>query len=185
MKKLLIAITVIIVLAAIGVGVWAIWLQNQSTGDSSNNEQQTNQTDTEPQEVTKPLTFYYIAIGDGGKTGSMIACEDSLVSQTIEPVTTDNPVKATLERLLANKDQFIGQSGLYNALYRSNLVFESSTISDDTVTVNLAGSLKLGGECDNPRVQAQLEQTAKTAAGVANVAINLNGKPLADALSLQ
>src|SRR5690606_14472505 len=122
---------------------------------------------------------------DNGIAGPMIGCGDSLVSRTTAPVTTTDMVKSAFEQLLAGKDQFIGQSGLYNALYQSNITFVSSSVANDTVTVNLAGSLKLGGECDSPRVETQLENTAKTAAGVSKAVINLNDKPLADALSLQ
>jgi hypothetical protein len=43
----------------------------------------------------------------------------------------------------------------------------------------------MGGECDSPRVQAQLEQTVLQFPSVTDVAIFINGKPLAEALSLK
>lgn len=189
MKKLWIIITAIIIVAALGIGAWAVWQQNQPVEDTTKtdttNQQSTDKPDSETKSVTKPLTVYYIATEDNGITGTLVGCGDSLVANTTAPITTSDVVKSSFEQLLAGKDQFIGQSGLYNALYQSDLTFTSSTVAGGTVTVNLTGTLKLGGECDNPRVQAQLEQTAKTAAGTDAVVINLNGKPLSDSLSLQ
>lgn len=187
MKKLWMTLAIIIIAIALGATGWALWQQNKPVEDTkqssaiSQTDNQTNQTNT----VTKPLTLYYVATEDNGIAGPMIGCGDSLVSRTTAPVTTTNLVKSAFEQLLAGKDQFIGQSGLYNALYQSNLTYLDSSVAGDTVTVNLTGTLKLAGECDNPRVQAQLEQTAKTAAGVAKATINLNNKPLAESLSLK
>lgn len=189
MKKLWIIIVSIIIVIALGLGAWAIWQQNQpvpdTTKNNDTNQPSTNKTDDKATTVSKPLTIYYIAIEDNGIAGSMIGCGDSLVARDTAPITTTDLVKSSFQQLLAGKDQFIGQSGLYNALYQSNLTYLDSSVAGDTVTVNLTGTLKLAGECDNPRVQAQLEQTAKTAAGVAKATINLNNKPLAESLSLK
>jgi hypothetical protein len=43
----------------------------------------------------------------------------------------------------------------------------------------------MGGECDTPRVQAQLEQTILQFPTVTEAAIFINGKPLQDVLSLK
>jgi hypothetical protein len=43
----------------------------------------------------------------------------------------------------------------------------------------------MGGECDTPRVQAQLEQTVRQFPNVTEVNIFINGKPIADVLSLK
>jgi len=43
----------------------------------------------------------------------------------------------------------------------------------------------MGGECDTPRVQAQLEQTVLQFPTVTDAAIFINGRPLADVLSLK
>jgi hypothetical protein len=68
-------------------------------------------------------------------------------------------LKAALVALLSIKNQNYGQSGLYNALYQSALQVDSVSIAGGKASVYLTGTLKMGGECDNPRVQAQLEQT--------------------------
>ena len=135
--------------------------------------------------TTGPLTLYYIAIGDNGVTGEKIGCGDSAVMVKTEDVKTDNVVSSTFSRLLANHNQFYGESGLYNVLYNSDLTFLSSYKVDDTITVNLSGALSLGGECDNPRVQVELEKAATTAAGATKANIFINSKPLSEVLSLK
>jgi hypothetical protein len=45
--------------------------------------------------------------------------------------------------------------------------------------------MMLGGECDNPRVQAQIENTVLQFSTVTSADIFLNGKTLAEALSLK
>lgn len=135
--------------------------------------------------VTQPLKMYMVAVDDNGVSGSLIGCGDSAVSVTTEGVTTNDVVKATMDRLLANKNQLYGESGLYNALYKSTLTYISSSTSGDTVTVKLSGKFSLGGECDNPRVQSQLELSAKVAAGVEKASIFVNDKPLSEVLSLR
>jgi hypothetical protein len=62
---------------------------------------------------------------------------------------------------------------------------ESTSIDAGKASVYLTGSLIMGGECDAPRVQAQLEQTILQFPDVTAAAIFINGKPLADVLSLK
>jgi hypothetical protein len=103
------------------------------------------------------------------------------VTVRIEP--TPAPLRAALERLLGIKEQFYGESGLYNALYQSDLRIESLNVTDGLASIYLGGTVRLSGTCDTPRVQAQLEETARQFPTVTNVAIFLNGQPLANALS--
>lgn len=135
--------------------------------------------------VTGSLTLYYIAVDDNGKSGEKIGCGDSAVAVKTADVTTDSVISSTFARLLSDHNQYYGESGLYNVLYNADLVYVSSSVSGDTVTVNLTGNLSLAGECDNPRVQATLEMTAATAAGVKKAAIFINSKPLSEVLSLK
>jgi len=145
-------------------------------------------TDTPPA-VDPPATLMVkmvlIAVDDQGKSGDPVGCGDSAVAAQVEIPYTQGVLKAAIQRLLALKDQFYGESGLYNALYQSDLRLDSVTIKDSAATVNLSGSLKLGGECDNPRVEAQLTKTALQFSTVSRVSIFINGKPLKDALSLK
>jgi hypothetical protein len=131
------------------------------------------------------VTIYLIAIGDNGVSGPMVGCGDSAVAVNVPIVPTDQPLKPAIEALLAIKDQFYGESGLYDALYQSALTVDSASITGDTAAVALSGSLLQGGECDSPRIKAQLELTAAQFPGVTQAAITLNGQSLDDALSLK
>ena len=131
------------------------------------------------------VQIYLIAIDDQGQGGKAVGCGDSLIPVTVEIPPTQGVLRAALESLLSVKSQFYGQSGLYNALYQSDLKVDSVTLANGTATVNLSGTLTLGGECDNPRVQAQLEQTVLQFPTVTQANIFINGKALADVLSLK
>jgi len=131
------------------------------------------------------VQIYLIAIDDNGQSGSMIGCGDSAIPAQVEIAATQGVLKAAMQALFAIKDQYYGQSGLYNALYQSDLQVQSVTISNGKATVNLTGSMQMGGECDAPRVQAQLEKTVLQFPTVTSADIYINGKTLADALSLK
>lgn len=131
------------------------------------------------------VKVFLIALEDNGKSGEAVGCGDRAVPVQVEVERTPGVLKAALEALLAIKQQTYGQSGLYNALYQSTLRVDGVAIQDGVATVDLSGSLLLGGECDNPRVEAQLTQTALQFSTVSTVAVFVNGKPLKDVLSLK
>lgn len=130
------------------------------------------------------VTVFYIAVGDGGTSGPAVGCGDSAVAVTSATITYTDPVEGALRTLLANHAQEIGQSGLSNALWRSELAVASVERSGASITAHLNGTLSIGGECDNPRIEQQLLLTAQQAAG-APVTITINGKTLSEALSLK
>ena len=134
--------------------------------------------------TTASVTVYYIAAGDGGFSGPTIGCGDVAVAVTSPAISFTDPVEGALRVLLENRSETIGQSGLGNFLWKSQLTIASIERTGTTVTVNLTGNLSVGGVCDIPRVQEQLLLTAQKAAG-GPVDIMLNGKPLSEALSLK
>jgi spore germination protein GerM len=85
--------------------------------------------------------------------------------------------------LIALEDN--GQSGLYNALYQSDLHLGGVNIKDGVAIIDLSGSLQVGGECDSPRVEAQIQQMALQFTTVKDVSVRLNGRTLQDVLSLK
>ena len=131
------------------------------------------------------VKIFLIAVGDNGVSGDMIGCGDSAVAVQVEITPTQGVLKAALQALLAIKTRDYGQSGLYNALYQSDLQLDSVRIENSTASIYLSGSLLLGGECDNPRVEAQLIQTALQFSTVSQAAIFINNRPLKDVLSLK
>jgi spore germination protein GerM len=125
------------------------------------------------------VQIYLIALEDGGASGEEIGCGDSLVPVDVPIDPTPAPLEAAMKELLAVKDEFYGQSGLYNALHMSGLRFEEAIIYDDgTAVINLSGAVDFSGECDLPRFKGQLEATALQFSTVKRAAIFINGQPL-------
>jgi hypothetical protein len=129
------------------------------------------------------VQIFLIAVGDNGVSGPLIGCGDSVVGVTRQIPQTRGPLRAAIAELLSIHDQHYGESGLYNALYQSSLAVDSVTIdSSGTATIQLSGTLTLGGECDDPRVEAQIEHTALQFSTVRAVRVTVNGTPLEDLL---
>ena len=143
------------------------------------------QTPTASMTGTQMVQIYLIALEDNGQSGIQVGCGDSAVEVQVEIPRTQAVLRAALESLLSIKTQYYGESGLYNALYQSELQVESVNIEAGKASVYLAGTLIMGGVCDNPRVQAQLEQTVLQFSTVNEMEIFINGQPLADVLSLK
>ena len=141
-----------------------------------------SKTPTNPPKTTL-LKIFLIAINDNGVSGKMIGCGDSAVPVNVEVPYTQGVLRAALDRLLSIKDQNYGQSGLYNALYQSRLEAGDITIQDGEAIIHLSGRLTLGGVCDNPRAQAELEETALQFSTVKKVSIFVNGVALKNLLS--
>lgn len=144
-------------------------------------------TETAPAATQGPqfVQIFLIALGDQGVSSKKIGCGDSVIPVQVQIPPTQGVLKAALQVLLSVKVQYYGESGLYNALYQSDLKLESATITDGKAVVKLTGKLVLGGECDNPRVAAQLEETVLQFSTVSEVSIFINGKPLSEVLSLR
>jgi LysM repeat protein len=136
-------------------------------------------TPVPPVDFTRSQIFL-VALDDGGQSGRLIGCNDSLVPVPIDIAPTRAILRASLEKLLSLHDPYYGESGLYNALYQSTLRLEDVRIDNRVATIELSGQLMLGGVCDSPRVQAQLEQVALQFATVSRVEITLNGRPLSE-----
>jgi hypothetical protein len=124
-----------------------------------------------------------IALEDNGRSGKKIGCNDSAIPVTVSVEPTTAPLTAALERLFSIKSDYYGESGLYNALYRSSLRIESVHVASGRADIRLVGNLQLGGVCDNPRVEAQIKETARQFSTVDEVVVYLNGQRLEDVLS--
>jgi LysM repeat protein len=111
--------------------------------------------------------IYLIAQNDNGQSGPEIGCGDSVVPVEMVISPTNAPLKASLTKLLSIKDQDSALSGLYNALYTSDLQVTSVVIVNRQSIVNLS---------------AQLQETALQFSTVDSVAISVNGVLLEDVL---
>ncbi len=131
------------------------------------------------------VKIYLVAVGDNGVTGKLVGCGDSAVPVQVMVPHSAGVLRASLDALLGQKSRVYGESGLYNALYQSSLALESLTLQGGKATIRLKGQLTLGGECDNPRVAAQIRETALQFTTVREVQVYLNGRTLESVLSLK
>jgi hypothetical protein len=129
------------------------------------------------------IKIFLIALEDNGQSGTLVGCGDSAIPITVTIPRTQGVLRAALEKLFSAKQQFYGEAGYYNALYQSDLQVATVTIEQGKAIIHLTGSLVLGGVCDAPRVEAQIEQTALQFSTVNDVAVFINDTPLEEALS--
>ncbi len=133
------------------------------------------------------ISIYLVAIDDNGKSGPPIGCGDSLIAAQVKYgiVKDQSTAIDALTKLFAVKQQYYGESGLYNSLYQSDLKVDSLvTDSNKKVTLKLSGQMVLGGVCDNPRIEGQIRSTILQFKNLyTDVDIYLNNKPLKELLS--
>jgi hypothetical protein len=148
--------------------------------------QQVPLTSTAPAPTTATEQFVkivFIALEDNGQSGTLVGCGDSAIPISVTIPRTQGVLRAALEKLLSAKQQFYGESGYYNALYQSDLQVATVVIEQGKAIIHLTGSIILGGTCDAPRVEAQIEQTALQFSTVSEVAVFVNDVPLEEVLS--
>ena len=140
-------------------------------------------TDPEnPEAGANEVLIYYVDIGNKRKSKETIGCGDSVVPVTVSALVSNKNAQemigTALGILFNQKDQFIGKSGLYNSLYQSNLKLEKVEIVQGIAKIYLTGELKLGGTCDSPRFEQQIQYTVKQFEVVRKAEIFLNNAPL-------
>ncbi len=131
------------------------------------------------------IKIVLIELEDNGQSGPLVGCGDSAIPINVTIPSTQGVLRAALEKLFSAKQQFYGESGYYNALYQSDLDVDTVVIEQGKATIHLTGTIMLGGTCDAPRVEAQIEQTALQFSTVNDVEVFINGTPLEEALSSQ
>lgn len=131
-------------------------------------------------------TAYFVMLDDGGSGGVRFGCNDSLVSVPLAAPLAKEALQSALQALLpGSSGGGSAPDGLYNSLASSTLSFVSGYFDGSTVVVNLSGTVSPAGTCDIPRIEAQLTQTAVTAVGATRAEIYINGRRLAEVLSLR
>jgi spore germination protein GerM len=134
-------------------------------------------------EAATEVKLFLIAVDDAGRTGKKIGCDDSVVAVTRDLPPTRTPLRAALEELLRIPRIYGSNPELYNSLSQSQLKLKSVSVRRGVARLSFAGRLVTGGVCDNPRVQAQIEETALQFPTVKKVKVFINGLPLSEYLS--
>lgn len=190
-QRLIIGIITVLLAGIIGYTVYT----NVNKGKEENNGQVVKEESSLPAptrvpaqtETEKPVDkvkIFFIALNDGGKKGKVIGCGDSVVAveKTITP--TREPLAAALETLLAAESQTDPASGLYNAFYQSDLTLEKVEIGKGgQANIYLLGNQAISGVCDDPRIIAQLTETALQFSSISQVQLYINGYPIEQLLS--
>jgi spore germination protein GerM len=126
---------------------------------------------------TREVKVYLVAVGDAGKAGRKIGCDDSLVAVTRSVKNDGAPLRAAVRELLSMPHEYEG--GLGNYWYGERLRVTGATVSRGTATIRIAGRLFVAGVCDEPRIEEQIKETARQFPGVRRVNVFVNGRPLA------
>jgi hypothetical protein len=128
------------------------------------------------------VDIYLVALGDQGRRGKLIGCDDSLIPVEVSVAPTRAPLRAALEQLFSIENATWEETELYNALYRSALSLQDVRIENGRAKIRLSGTLRLGGTCDVPRFEEQLSETALQFSTVTEVDVWINGKSLDEVL---
>lgn len=135
-----------------------------------------------PAENTMSVKVYLVAMGDNGKTGKKIGCEDSLVPVTRTIRKTAAPLTAALAQLLATPQHPAVNPKLENFWKGRDLKIKSVSIRNNTATIYISGEVFVAGVCDIPRIESQIEETARQFPNVKRVKVFIGRQSLRDAI---
>lgn len=129
---------------------------------------------------SREVKVYLVALGDAGKSGRKIGCDDSLVPVTRTVQAGGDPLKAAVGELLSVPREYEG--GLGNYWFGENLRVSSASVRAGTATIRISGTLFVAGICDQPRIEEQIKETARQFPGVRRVRVFVNGRTLSSAI---
>jgi hypothetical protein len=133
-------------------------------------------------EKPRHIKVFLVALGDNGKHGKKIGCDDSLVPVTRAIKPTSAVLKAALEELLSLPHQY--DSRLQNYWRGENMKLKQVSLNRGVAIIEITGNGPfVAGVCDKPRIITQIEETAKQFPTIKKVSVFVNGRPLADAVS--
>lgn len=201
-KTIITVIVAVIIVAAVSYGFYAYTqpavaptMTNVTTNTNvvPNNTVNSNRLASNATNVVETTQIFLVALEDNGKSGAKVGCGDSLVPVDVEInrygpsdalATEEQKIQYAVENLLQIKDAKYGQSGLYSALYQSDLQVETVTMDNGIATVALTGNVTSGGTCDDPRIQEQLVETVKAQDDtITTVNVTIDGVALSKVLS--
>ena len=133
--------------------------------------------------ATTEVKVYLVAVGDNGKKGKKIGCDDSLVAVNRSIQSASSPLKAALDELLAMPEEYdAGGQQLGNYWKGSELKVRSVSLKRGTATIRITGRLTVAGICDEPRISELINATARQFPRVKRVRVFVNGTPLKQAI---
>jgi len=128
------------------------------------------------------IKVFLVAVGDDGKTGKKIGCGDSLVPVTRTIKRTTAPLMTALRELLLTPQHSDDTPSLENFWKGRNLRVSSVSIRNHTATIRISGEVFVAGVCDEPRIQSQIEETARQFPKVKKVRVFIGRRTLAEAI---
>jgi hypothetical protein len=128
------------------------------------------------------IKVYLVAVGDDGKAGKKIGCDDSLVAVTRTISKTVAPLSAAIAQLLATPQHPAENPKLENFWKGRDLKIKSVSIRNNTATIYISGEVFVAGVCDIPRIESQIEATARQFPNVKRVKVFIGGRTLRDAI---
>lgn len=130
------------------------------------------------------VSLYGVILNDAGLNGEVLGCGDSLVpvknyrSERFKEVN-EGLITETMSELFALTNEDIGgepvDGALFTAAYQPDLVVEGVEVNGNVANVFLSGNISMGGVCDTPRFEKQLERTATQFKNIEFVRFYLNG----------
>lgn len=133
-------------------------------------------------ERSQTVKIYLVALGDDGKAGEKIGCGDSLVSVNHSIAKTAAPLTAAVRELLTTPEHSDGTPQLENFWKGRQLQVQSVALRSGTATIRITGELAVAGVCDEPRIESQIEATAKQFSTVKRVRVFVNNRTLRDVI---
>jgi hypothetical protein len=131
--------------------------------------------------IVEEVDVYLVAVGDNGKKGIKIGCDDSLVGIQRKIKPTVAPLRAAIEELLSIPREYSKELGNY--WQGKDLKLKDVKIAEGVATIHITGEGPfVGGICDEPRITEQMEKTAMQFSSVNSVKVFVNDKPLAEAI---
>ncbi|HWN10749.1 MAG TPA: GerMN domain-containing protein [Pyrinomonadaceae bacterium] len=128
------------------------------------------------------IKVYLVALDDNGKAGKKIGCDDSLVPVIRSIRRTAAPLRATLQELLSTPAESGDNPKLQNFWKGNDLKLSSVSIRNRTATIRFSGELTTAGICDIPRIESQIEETARQFPTVRRVKVFIGQQILRDAI---
>ena len=174
---------IFVVLLSAGAAIWVYMAPRPSVQNNQNTNNQTVVNTSVNSSSSSSVTVYLVKLNDNGESGMSVGCGDSLIPVERTTIAVGNEITKSLNVLFSLKKQIDAPTGLYNALYQSDLSVASAVIVDGRATVKLTGTMQLGGSCDDPRFAEQIRQTVLNVPGVDTTDITINNRTLDEATS--